>query len=147
LSSIYNFVFYAKILNLKLNRIKTILILKRSENMTYEKFEIEINTLKNFCEIYCKDKHENQELKEIYLEYKSKTYTLKLDLCKPCQEVINYSFLKLQSCPHEIKPRCRKCPKPCYEKKQWKDIAKIMKYSAIKLSLGKIKSRILKIFD
>ena len=138
---------YAKILKIKLNRIKIILILKRSEIMTTEKFEIEINTLKNFYELYCKDKHENQKEIKINLEYKSKSFILELNLCQDCQKAINYSFTKLQSCPHEIKPRCRKCPNPCYEKNEWKNIAKVMKYSAIKLSLGKIKSRILKIFD
>jgi hypothetical protein len=55
--------------------------------------------------------------------------------------------MKLQNCPHEIKPRCRKCPTPCYEKQEWKNIARIMKYSAIKLSLGKIKSRVFNIFN
>ena len=115
--------------------------------MTNEKFESEINTLKKFFEIYCKDKHENQKNHTSYVEYKSKIFILKLDLCEDCYKTINYSFLKLQSCPQEIKPRCRVCPKPCYEKQEWKDIAKVMKYSAIKLSLGKIKSRILKIFD
>ena len=115
--------------------------------MTNEKFESEINTLKKFFEIYCKDKHENQKNHTSYVEYKSKFLTLELDLCEECYKTINYSFLKLQSCPQEIKPRCRVCPKPCYEKQEWKDIAKVMKYSAIKLSLGKIKSRILKIFD
>ena len=115
--------------------------------MTNEKFESEINTLKKFFEIYCKDKHENQKNHTSYVEYKSKFLTLELDLCEECYKTINYSFLKLQSCPHEIKPRCRICPKPCYEKQEWKDIAKVMKYSAIKLSLRKIKSRILKIFD
>ena len=115
--------------------------------MTNEKFESEINTLKKFFEIYCKDKHENQKNHTSYVEYKSKFLTLELDLCEECYKTINYSFLKLQNCPHEIKPRCRVCPNPCYEKLEWKDIAKVMKYSAIKLSLGKIKSRILKIFD
>ena len=115
--------------------------------MTIKKFEVEINTLKTFYELYCKDKHENQEKTQINLEYKSNSFILELNLCQECQKSINYSFLKLQNCPQEIKPRCRKCPNPCYEKNEWKNIAKVMKYSAIKLSLGKIKSRILKIFD
>ena len=41
--------------------------MKRSEIMTTEKFEIEINTLKTFYEFYCKDKHENQEKTQINL--------------------------------------------------------------------------------
>lgn len=59
--------------------------MKRSEIMTTEKFEIEINTLKNFFEIYCKDKHEYQEKSEITLEYKSNLSTLELNLCQDCQ--------------------------------------------------------------
>ena len=115
--------------------------------MTIKKFETEIYTLKKFYELYCKDKHQNQNQEEVTIDYKSEVFHLELCLCENCKNAIKYSFLKLQNCPHETKPRCRKCPNPCYEKKQWKEIAKVMKYSAIKLSLGKIKSRILKIFD
>lgn len=115
--------------------------------MTNEKFELEINTLKNFFELYCKDKHENQECKTITLEYKSIIYTLNISLCKECFEGINYSFSRLQNCPHEIKPRCRQCPTPCYEKQEWKKTAKIMIYSAVKLSLSKMKGRIKSIFS
>jgi hypothetical protein len=115
--------------------------------MKIEKFEIEINTLKTFLELYCKDKHEHQEIRNITLIYNSNIFSLELNLCEDCYKTINYSFLKLQNCSHEIKPRCRKCPTPCYEKQEWKNIARIMKYSAIKLSLGKIKSRVLNIFN
>ena len=115
--------------------------------MTNEKFEIEINTLKNFFETYCHNKHSNQETKNITLEYKSNLFNIELTLCKECTESINYSFSRLQQCPHEIKPRCRKCPNPCYEKENWKETARVMKYSAIKLSLGKIKSRVINIFN
>ena len=38
--------------------------------MTYEKYELEINTLKSFYELYCKDKHENLEEKSLNLIYK-----------------------------------------------------------------------------
>ena len=115
--------------------------------MTTEKFEIEINTLKTFLELYCKDKHTLQETRNITLSYNSNSFTLELNLCEHCHKTIYYSFIKLQNCPHEIKPRCRKCPNPCYEKQEWKNIARVMKYSAIKLSVGKIKSRITNIFN
>ena len=109
--------------------------------MTNEKFEIEINTLKNFFETYCHNKHSNQETKNITLEYKSNLFNIELTLCKECTESINYSFSRLQQCPHEIKPRCRTCTTPCYEKPRWKSTAKVMIYSAMKLSLSKMKSR------
>ena len=115
--------------------------------MTHEKFEIEINTLKKFYELYCTDKHENQKSRIEPLKYKDNTLFLELKLCPDCYEAISYSFERLQDCPHEIKPRCRTCPSPCYEKSKWKETARVMKYSAIKLSLGKIKSRVMNLFN
>ena len=115
--------------------------------MTPEKFEIEINTLKKFFELYCKDKHENHIDKEIHLEYQGKVFTMNLSLCEVCHDSIKYSHNRLLECPHDIKPRCRTCPTPCYEKTRWKNIAKIMKYSAIKLSLSRVKKRIKSMFS
>ena len=115
--------------------------------MTNEKFEIEINTLKSFFELYCKDKHQNLQSKSVTLNYKDKSFNLELCLCKECHDAIDYSFNRLQNCPHEIKPRCRKCPNPCYEKPQWKNMAKMMIYSAMKLSLSKMKTRLSNIFS
>ncbi len=115
--------------------------------MTHEKFEIEISTLKKFYELYCKDKHENQTTKIETQNYRDKEFNIELTLCKECFDAINYSFDRLQGCPHEIKPRCRTCPAPCYEKQKWKEAARVMKYSAIKLSLGKIKSRVMNLFS
>lgn len=110
--------------------------------MTEEKFDNEINTLKKFFEYYCKQKDTNQQTTLVQLEYKNRIYSLDLDLCPKCLEKITYSFERLQSCPHEIKPRCRNCPSPCYGKQEWKNIAKIMVYSAPRLGLSKIKSKI-----
>ncbi|MDX4025122.1 nitrous oxide-stimulated promoter family protein [Aliarcobacter skirrowii] len=115
--------------------------------MTSEKFISEVKTLKKFYELYCMDKHQNQYNKSEIQIYKDLKIDIDLYLCKECFEAINYSFTKLQNCPHETKPRCRNCPKPCYEKDRWKSIAKVMKYSAIKLSLGKIKSRVMNLFN
>lgn len=115
--------------------------------MTYEKFEIEINTLKTFFELYCKDKHSDLENRNLILNYKNKSFNIELFLCKECHDSIDYSFEKLQNCPHEIKPRCRTCPNPCYEKPKWKNTAKIMIYSAMRLSLSKMKNRVKNIFS
>ncbi|AXH11019.1 hypothetical protein CP960_10865 [Malaciobacter halophilus] len=113
--------------------------------MTTEKFELEINTLKEFFELYCKNNHKNMKSYTKNLTYKNKEFKIELILCEECKEDIFYSFDRLLQCPHEIKPRCRKCPKPCYEKKQWKKTAKIMKYSGIQLGLKAIKSKFKKI--
>ncbi|MFK2822414.1 nitrous oxide-stimulated promoter family protein [Arcobacter sp. YIC-80] len=114
--------------------------------MTNEKFDIEIKTLEEFFKVYCKNHHIKQYQKNISLEYKEKIFNISLNLCEECHEAINYSFERLQNCPHEIKPRCRKCPNPCYEKSRWKNIAKVMRYSAIKLSLVKTKQKVKNFF-
>ena len=111
--------------------------------MTEEKFQGEIATLKKFFTKFCKDKHQNQNSHIYDLKYKNFSSKLDICLCKECHELINYSFDRLKECPHEIKPRCRKCPNPCYEKTQWKSLAKLMRYSGIQLG---IINRIKKIF-
>jgi len=115
--------------------------------MVLEKFESEIETLKKFYELFCIDKHTNQQKSIVKIEYKDKIFDLELFLCNECFNAINYSFERLQNCPHEIKPRCRKCPNHCYEKQRWKNIAKVMRYSAIKLSLSKVKSKVRNLFS
>lgn len=118
--------------------------------MEIKKFKEEINTLKKFFELYCKgnckDNHTvNQKITKS-LTYKNETINIDLDLCPACLEKINYSFDRLLACPHEIKPRCRACPNPCYEKKQWKDTAKVMRYSGIRLGLTSVNKKIKNLF-
>ena len=107
--------------------------------MTHEKFESEVNTLKKFFEYYCKDKHKDQTLYIKDIKYKGETFIYELNLCPECIKDINYSIEKLQNCVHEIKPRCRKCPSPCYEKVMWKRLAKVMRYSGVHFKIDSIK--------
>lgn len=106
--------------------------------MTEEKFQNEIRTLDKFFTKFCHDKHENQFEKTYELAYKQSYHHFTLDLCEECHDLITYSFQKLVECPHEIKPRCRRCPNPCYEKPQWKRLAKLMRYSGVKLGIEKV---------
>lgn len=115
--------------------------------MTTEKFQAEILTLKKFYEYYCEHQHENIIHKNIVLTYKNKSFSLDLNLCENCFEAINYSFDRLKECPHEVKPRCRNCPTPCYEKNRWKNIAKVMKYSAVRLGFSKVTQKIKSLFS
>lgn len=103
------------------------------------KFKQEISTLKNFFETYCHNKHENHKQINKKLVYKNETIDTPLDLCDECLKKIEYSFDRLLECPHEEKPRCRSCPNPCYEKQQWKETAKIMRYSGMRLGLLSLK--------
>jgi len=114
--------------------------------MTFEKFSSEINTLKKFFSIYCNDKHTNQH-KELYkVSYLDKTIEFNISLCDKCHNLLKYSITRLQECPNNPKPRCRKCPNPCYEKEKFKQMAKMMRYSGMKLGLTKAAKKIKNIF-
>lgn len=106
--------------------------------MTEEKFKSEVQTLKKFGTLYCKDKHSEQKKRVLELKYKTLNYEVEFELCEECQKLVDYSIHRLLECPHEAKPRCRKCPHACYEKPQWKKLAKVMRYSSIRFEVQKI---------
>jgi hypothetical protein len=107
--------------------------------MTEEKFQNEVLILEKFFTKFCEEKHRERFKKEYQLKYKQTDITFCVHLCNECHKLISYSFERLLECPHEIKPRCRKCPTPCYEKPQWKEVAKIMRYSGFQLGVLKVK--------
>jgi len=114
--------------------------------MTFEKFEHEIKTLEKFFPIYCNDKHTNQHEKLYKIPYADKTIEFNISLCDECHELLRYAITRLQECPNDPKPRCRKCPNPCYEKDKFKQMAKMMRYSGMKLGLTKAAKKLKNIF-
>jgi len=110
--------------------------------MKPEKFQHDAQTVAKFIQIYCDDKHDSPKISKSYpLYYHEEAFTpLEVNLCNVCHETLSYSLARLQSCPHEEKPSCRKCPNPCYEKPQWKLLARIMRHSGMKLGLIKLRS-------
>ena len=114
--------------------------------MKEEKFKSEIEILKKFFIIYCKNKHQNQIEKNYSISYKNLNLDFDIFLCNECYNLLNYAITKLIECPHDPKPRCRKCPNPCYEKDKYKQMAKIMRFSGMKLGLTKAANKIKKLF-
>jgi len=111
--------------------------------VTNDKFLDEINILKNFIQTYCHNKHNSDDilLVDKSLAYRELSYQMEFNLCSDCNRVLDYSIERLYECPYDTKPRCRKCKSPCYDKKEWRGLAKIMIYSSIFLNLSKIKKR------
>lgn len=111
--------------------------------MTKEKFIHDSETVLKFIQYYCDHKHQENVKTDgdFQLIYRNENLKkgLTFSLCEECKHSLLYSYDKLQTCPQDEKPSCRKCPEPCYEKKEWKQSAKIMKYSGMKLGLTKIK--------
>jgi len=114
--------------------------------MTIEKFESEVNTLKKFFSIYCHDKHTNQKEESYIVPYKNNSMKFEVSLCEECHKLLQYAILKLQECPNDPKPRCRKCSNPCYDKDKYKQMAKMMRYSGMKLGMTKAAQRLKKMF-
>ena len=114
--------------------------------MTFEKFKSEIETLTKFFPIYCNDKHTNQIERKYKIPYTDKSIDFKISLCEDCHELLRYAINRLQECPNDPKPRCRKCINPCYEKDKFKQMAKMMRYSGMKLGLTKAAQKIKKMF-
>jgi len=103
--------------------------------MTCEKFDYEVKTLKRFFEYFCQKKHKNSIRYTKVINYKEKSFVYEFTLCNECIKDVDYSIDRLLSCVHEQKPKCRRCPNPCYEKNMWKKIAKVMRYSGIHLKI------------
>jgi len=114
--------------------------------MTFEKFTTEVETLKKFFQIYCEEKHENRFLKNYSIEYHGNSLEFSANLCDECHSLLNYSIQRLQECPHDPKPRCRKCENPCYEKDKYKQMAKMMRFAGMKLGLTKAAKRLKRMF-
>ena len=111
--------------------------------MTEEKFIQDCLTLFKFTQCYCDNEHKKEKKHSsiINLTYRLQELDAKMHytLCSECESALKYSYKKLQNCPKEQKPSCRKCSEPCYDKAHWKLLAKIMRYSGMKLGYIKIK--------
>lgn len=114
--------------------------------MTREKFLKDIKVLADFAQYYCAGNHANSPKNELGfpLVYQGESYeeALEICLCAECKELFLYAYGRLQACPHEEKPRCRFCKHPCYEKRYWKAMGKMMRYSGIRLGFLKLKKKI-----
>ena len=111
--------------------------------MTEEKFIHDSHTVLKFIQCYCDNEHveNDQNNDSIKLNYKNKDLNeaVHYQLCEQCEEILKYSYIKLKECQYDEKPSCRKCPQPCYDKTEWKRLAKIMKSSGMRLGLLKIR--------
>ena len=111
--------------------------------MRSKKFIHDTKTVLSFIQIYCNNKHtdnpKQDNLLKLMYQNKELHVELKSHLCTTCENTLLLCYTKLQLCPHEEKPSCRKCPQPCYEKSDWKAVARIMRYSGMKLGLNRIK--------
>ncbi len=110
--------------------------------MDQTKYESEAEILRSFIKIYCDGQgHQNQQIKSFPCKASEER------LCQECQVLLQYSLERLQACSYAEKPRCRKCATPCYGKKEWKSLAKIMRYSGLQVGVLRVKKMIYSAFQ
>ena len=94
-----------------------------------------LKDLELFFNYYCSSNHPNSK-KEILHPYED----IELELCDECVRLFDYAQDRLGECKLDPKPKCRTCSIRCYNKVEWKNMAKVMKYSGIRLGLIKLKN-------
>jgi hypothetical protein len=95
--------------------------------------------LARMVEIYCHDHHGEQEK----ADFAGRGMLEKIDLdrtslCPQCAELLIHGLVKRITCPFDspperIKPRCKRCPEPCYSDRYRQFVREVMKYSGLKL--------------
>ena len=81
------------------------------------RLEKDEKVLKKFVTVYCKHEHKQNQL------------------CAECQDILDYSLGRLQKCPYDPKPMCKKCPVHCYKPFYRQKIKQIMKKAGILMIL------------
>ena len=73
----------------------------------------ERKTIRVMVKIFCKGNHKSRST-----------------LCKDCQTLLDYAFMRLSNCPYQKdKPTCKNCVIHCYKEPEKSKLRKIMRYS------------------
>ena len=78
------------------------------------RIERERRVLRSFIEVYCRDHHGKAG-----------------GLCAECADLQEYALKRLEHCPYDPKPKCKKCPTHCYKPEYRQRIREVMKFSGI----------------
>ena len=75
----------------------------------------DLPVLERFIEVYCREHHGTDDG----------------PLCGDCEDLLNYARGKLEKCPFDPKPKCRKCTVHCYQGDYRARIRRVMRFSGI----------------
>lgn len=110
--------------------------------MTKDKFNLELNTIRDIVQIYCDSNHSVDRLDGILrTNYRGNSFEVSYHLCKECAKTLNYVSTRLENCVHEEKPKCRNCRSKCYDKEELKKVVKIMRTAGVKYKFLKLKNK------
>ncbi len=99
------------------------------------KIERDLSILMRFIQVYCDKKHTEKEKKRLVANGPVGIYIndMNLILCNECTKMAMHGASKRVQCPYDPKPRCKKCPNPCYARGYRENIKRIMRFSGLYL--------------
>lgn len=87
------------------------------------KIEQEKETIEFMIRLYCRKHHDKDRKK-------------KKELCSECQELLDYTYLKIDRCPKmEEKTFCATCNIHCYPKVRREQVRQVMKWAGPRMIL------------
>ena len=91
----------------------------KSIMFTNKRMNREASTIKAMIRIYCHHHHGTKE-----------------KLCRDCDQLLRYAFVRLKNCPfQEKKTTCGKCPIHCYKPEMRQKIKEVMRYVGPRMML------------
>jgi len=98
---------------------------KSGEENLKDKVDRDIKILTSFIGIYCDNKHSSDKSFLQSLEITGDSS----NLCRDCQDLLEYAVMRRRACPLNPKPMCKKCKIHCYPKEYRSKIKEVMRFS------------------
>ena len=77
--------------------------------------------LRRFAEAYCREHHAAEPRRNV---------------CRRCEELLDYAWNRLGHCPHDPKPMCKDCATQCYAEPYRSRMQRMMRF-AVRHFLGR----------
>ena len=103
-----------------------------------KKLRKDILILAQFVQCRCRARHCGREA--VPVAAKGTTLSpwisdLNLNLCSECRSLFLHGAAKRVLCPYDPKPRCKKCPTPCYRPGYRETVRAVMRDSGLRMIL------------
>ena len=94
----------------------------------------DIRLLARFVSAWCRDHHGTDAMVPVKVYGVTGRFVngLKVSLCPECKRIFLHGATKRILCPFDPKPRCRRCPTPCYGDGYRETMKAVMRYSGLR---------------
>ncbi|MFQ5870034.1 MAG: nitrous oxide-stimulated promoter family protein [Candidatus Zixiibacteriota bacterium] len=114
------------------NLIRTTAMDEESKSTNKAKdIQKDVSVLARFIDIFCANNHSGDGKSRLQAKGDVADYLKNpsLALCPDCSKLLSHGVSKRISCPYDPKPRCKRCPTPCYAEGYREKIREVMRFS------------------